>query len=74
MRMLEHHITEVELTAIEHKSRGSVVRLVRYTRELRELLVSLDPRVIALQPPTLRDVFDREVDAIAMERQAGRAH
>lgn len=50
------------------------MRLVRYTRELRELLVSLDPRVIALQPPTLRDVFDREVDAIAMERQTGRAH
>lgn len=72
--MLEHHITEVELTAIEHKSRGAVVRLVRYTRELRELLVALHPQITALKPPTLHNLFDGEIDAITVERQAGRGH
>lgn len=72
--MLEHHITEVELTAIEHKSRGAVVRLVRYTRELRDLLVTMQPQITALKPPALHDLFDREIDAITVERQAGRAH
>ncbi len=72
--MLNHHVTEAELLMIEHKSRGSVVRLVRYARELRELLVALHPQVTALEPATLLDVFDREVAGITVEQQAGRAH
>jgi hypothetical protein len=72
--MLPHHVTETELTAIEYKSRGAVVRLVRYTRELRELLVALEPQVTALEPPNLHDVFDREIAAITVEQGLGKSH
>ncbi len=66
--MLPHHVTEAELVLIERKAKGDVVRLVRYTRELRELLAALHPQVRSLEPRNLHDAFDREVAGIAMER------
>jgi len=72
--MLEHHVTEAELATIEHKARGSVVRLVRYARELRELLAALHPQVSGLEPAHLHAVFDREVAGITMERLTRQTH
>ena len=59
--MLEHHVTAAELAVIERNAKGSVVRLVRYARELREMLAALHPQVTALEPAHLHDTFDREV-------------
>ena len=68
--MLEHHVTEAELATIERSANGSVLRLVRYARELRELLADLHPHVSALEPANLHAVFDREVAGIVVEKHA----
>lgn len=72
--MLPHHVTEAELALLLGKSRGEVVRLVLYVRELRELLTALRPHVAALDPPGLHHVFDREVAGIALERRTRHRH
>jgi hypothetical protein len=72
--MLEHHVTEAELASIERNAKGSVVRLVRYVRELRALLAALHPQVSALEPVHLHAVFDSEVAGITMERLTRQTH
>ena len=59
--MLAHHVTEAELAMIELNAKGNVGRLVRYVRELRELLTALHPQVTTLESSTLHATFDNEV-------------
>jgi hypothetical protein len=71
--MLPHHVTEAELALLLRKSRGEVVGLVLYARELRELLVALRSHVSDPEPP-LKDVFAGEVAGIRMEQHLARRH
>lgn len=61
-------MTDAELTTVERKAPGHLVRLVRYARELRALLLEIQAEVRAL-PPELHARLDSEAAAIMMEME-----